>query len=72
MKQNIKTWLIHWLGGVTHEESEEKRFYSYHKGVSDRSKELKNYAESLNGTDADAWCKLMWDKIKCKILEGEG
>lgn len=32
MKQKIKTWLIHWLGGVTKEESDTRVYDEYQRG----------------------------------------
>lgn len=73
MKKKIKTWLIHWLGGVTEEEFEKKESLSYKVGKSDGRfdayEAIKDYAESLNGCDAESWCLQVWNYINAQIEE---
>lgn len=66
--KKIRTWLIHLLGGVTVSESQEN-----YKNVCNISAYIsltiiKEYADSLNGTPADEWCKLMYEFI-CGLQE---
>lgn len=68
MKKKIKTWLILLLGGVTEEESRESDMNSAYIGAYVALTTIKEYADSLNGTPADEWCKLMYECI-CKQLE---
>ena len=68
MKKKIKTWLIHLLGGVTVSESQE-----HYKSICYNSAYIsltivKKYSESLYGTPADEWCKLMYKQI-CRQLD---
>ena len=65
MKKKIKTWLILLLGGVTEEESRESDMNSAYVGA---YVAIKEYADSLNGTPADEWCKLMYKQI-CRQLD---
>lgn len=68
MKKKIKTWLIHLLGGVTEEESRGIDLNSAYFGAHMTLTIIKEYADSLNGTPADEWCKLMYKQI-CKQLD---
>lgn len=67
MKKKIKTWLIILLGGVTEEESRESDMNAY-VGAYVALTTIKEYADSLNGTPADEWCKLMYKQI-CRQLD---
>lgn len=67
MKKKIKTWLILLLGGVTEEESRENDMNSAYVGAYALTT-IKEYADSLNGTPADEWCKLMYKQI-CRQLD---
>ena len=68
MKKKIKTWLIHLLGGVTVNESQESNDNSAYFGAHIALYVIKGYADSLNGKPADEWCKLMYKQI-CRELE---
>lgn len=66
MKKKIKTWLIILLGGVT-EESRESDMNSAYVGAYVALTTIKEYADSLNGTPADEWCKLMYKQISRQL-----
>lgn len=66
--KKIKTWLILLLGGVTEEESRESDMNSAYVGAYVALTTIKKYADSLNGTPADEWCKLMYKQI-CRQLD---
>lgn len=68
MKKKIKTWLIHLLGGVTVSESQKSDYNSACIGRYAALRDIKDYADSLNGKPADEWCKLMYECI-CEQLE---
>lgn len=68
MKKKIKTWLILLLGGVTEEESRESDMNSAYVGAYVALTTIKEYADSLYGTPADEWCKLMYKQI-CRQLD---
>lgn len=73
--KNIKTYLIHLLGGVTKREAFHAHVKSTIELVADATgktlplgsfvavNNLKRYADSLNGIPADEWCKRMYDAI---------
>lgn len=67
---NIKSKLIHLLGGITQDELQSIDSYAderYNSGVHEGRFStlvcLKIYADSLFGIDADRWCKSMYDFI---------
>ena len=68
--KKIKTWLIHLLGGVTEEEEELRGIdlNSAYFGAHMTLTIIKEYADRLNGTPADEWCKLMYKQI-CRQLD---
>ena len=68
MKKKIKTWLIHLLGCVTEEESRGIDLNSAYFGAYVALTTIKEYADRLNGTPADEWCKLMYKQI-CRQLD---
>lgn len=68
MKKKIKTWLIHLLGGVTVSESQEHYKSICYNSAYISLTTIKEYADSLNGTPADEWCKLMYKQI-CRQLD---
>lgn len=66
--KRFKTFLIHFLGGMTVKESTRRaKNFSYAVAYATLTI-IKEYAESLNGKPADEWCKLMYEQI-CKQLE---
>lgn len=69
MKQKIKTWLIHWLGGVTQEESVQSDANSWTIGKVVTLNAIKKYGKSLYGKDPESWCHCMWNYINCEILK---
>lgn len=68
MKKKFKTWLIHRLGGMTREESNESDHNSYDTGVYTTMISVRNVAKRLYGRPAEEWCKAMYryldDSIK--------
>lgn len=68
MKKKIKTWLIHRLGGVTESESQKSDYNSACIGIYAALRDIKDYADSLNGMPADEWCELVYKKI-CRQLK---
>ena len=73
--KKIKTYLIHLLGGVTKRESSRAHVKKSIKLAADvvgkavplgslvAVRNLKGYADRLNGIPADEWCKRMYDAI---------
>lgn len=68
MKKKIKTWLIHLLGGVTVAENRKRNYISFLLGMKGACIYIRDYADSLYGTPADEWCKLMYKQI-CRQLD---
>lgn len=68
MKKKIKTWLIHLLGGMAVSELQESNYNSACIGRYAALRDVKDYADSLNGKPADEWCKLMYEFI-CGMQE---
>lgn len=64
---NVKLKLIHFLGGVTTEEVKDRQNYTYFLGQRAATQDIKNYAESLNGTNADDWCKNVYNYIVSRL-----
>lgn len=71
MKQKIKTWLIHWLGGVTAEEKQLAEHRRYYDGINDERAFIKAYAKSLYGKDPESWCQSMWNYINTQTQKIE-
>lgn len=67
MTKRLKTWLIHRLGGVTTQGNERIAWSTYHVGKLAALHDAKAFADSMNGTQADEWCKRMYDYILDKI-----
>ncbi len=63
MKKKIKTWLIHFLDGVTESELQKISVDRSYVGAFVALTIVKKYSESLYGTPADEWCKLMYKQI---------
>lgn len=61
---NLRTWLIHRLGGLTVEESQESDYNSYDMGYLFACIEHKAYAESLYGISSEEWCKKMYERLE--------
>lgn len=59
----LKTTLIHWLGGVTVEESRESDTNSWLIARLVVLEQVKGYMDSINGTPADDWCKKVYSHI---------
>ncbi len=68
MKEIIKTWLIHLLGGVTGKEIHQSNLNSACFGAYQALTIIKGYADSLNGKSADEWCELVYKQI-CRQLD---
>ena len=68
MKEIIKTWLIHLLGGVTGKEIHQSNLNSACFGAYQALTIINGYADSLNGRSADEWCELVYKQI-CKQLD---
>lgn len=66
--KKIKNYIIHLLGGYTREEAEEIRSTYFEKGAINVASAIKIYLETLNGTPADEWCKLVYNYV-CKIFK---
>lgn len=66
--KKFKTWIIHLLGGVTVSELQERGVDRSFVGAFVALTIVKKYSESLYGTPADEWCKLMYTQI-CRQLE---
>lgn len=62
MKGKLKRVIIHLIGGYTTEEVKERETESFVNGM----KHLKVYLDCLNGTPADEWCKLAYERV-CKM-----
>lgn len=67
MKEKIKTALIHWLGGVTVEESQESDCNSWKIGRIIAFCLVKDYMERINGAPADDWCKKVYSYVVSKL-----
>ena len=73
--KKIKDYLIHLLGGVTKREATRARIRKNIKLINKTLplgslvavRNLKGYADSLNGIPADEWCKRMYDAITADI-----
>ena len=63
MKKKIKTWLIHFLGGVTEKEIHQSNLNSAYFGAYQALTIIKEYADSLNGKSADEWRELVYKQI---------
>lgn len=66
--KKIKNFIIHALGGVT---EEEKDLEFYEMAVKTRQYEMRLcrlYLESMNGKEADEWCRNAYDYV-CKRIE---
>ena len=53
---DIKTKIIHWLGGYTHDEEQK----AYIEGNRDMCTQIWEKAKELNGMDSVGWCNSMW------------
>ena len=68
MKQRIKTWLIHQLGGITRTEACNVKRDNLSTGTYVALVSLRIFADNMNGKPAYEWCKRMYDHI-CKQIE---
>lgn len=68
MKQRIKTWLIHQLGGITRTEACNVKRDNLSTGTYVALVSLRIFADNMNGKPADEWFKRMYDHI-CKQIE---
>lgn len=59
----MKKFLIHLLGGFTKEECIQHNVNHYNLGCSNTADMFKRFADQMNGTPADEWCKLMYNHI---------
>lgn len=62
--RNLRTWLIHKLGGVTIDELMESNKYNFKRGLTVAHKSIKQYADSIYGLPAEEWCKNVYYRIK--------
>lgn len=77
--KKIRIYLIHLLGGVTKRESSRARIKKSIKLVNKTLplgslvavRNLKGYADSLNGIPADEWCKRMYVAITADVEKYE-
>ena len=67
----LKQHLIHLLGGMTVEESQDSDTNSFMMGQWTALHEAKTFAESLNGLPADDWCKTVYNHFADRIEEVE-
>lgn len=67
----LKQFLIHLLGGLTIEESQDSDTNSFVIGQWLALHEAKTFAESLNGIPADDWCKTVYNHLCARIEEVE-
>ena len=67
----LKQKLIHLLGGMTVEESQDSDTNSFVMGQWAALHEAKTFAESLNGITADDWCKAVYNHLCARISEVE-
>lgn len=67
----LKQFLIHLLGGVTPQESQDSDTNSFMIGQWSALHEAKTFAESLNGIPADDWCKAVYNHFCARIAEVE-
>lgn len=75
MENKVKKWLIHRLGGMTKEESVASDRNAYNMGVLTTLINIKAFADRMNGTAADAWCKRMYGYVTggiARLERGEG
>lgn len=67
MKQiinNLRTWLIHKLGGITAKESKQSNFNSFNIGYYVVCRNHLDFADSLYGLPAEEWCQKMYERLK--------
>ena len=64
----MRKFLIHLLGGFTNEECVKHNIAHYDLGCRNTYDMVKRFADNLNGTPADEWCKMMYDHI-CGCLK---
>ena len=62
--RNLRTWLIHKLGGVTLESGERVAKEYYYIGYYEAYKNHLDFADSLYGLPADEWCDKMYQRVK--------
>lgn len=64
MLQKFQSFLIHLLGGVTIEESQQSDYNSFTLGAYRTLTLLQDYADTMYGIDPQDWCESMYLKIK--------
>ena len=62
----IRKILIHWLGGVTEDESVESDNNSFFIGRLSAFDNAKEHADKLYGLPADEWCTKMYEYLERK------
>lgn len=62
--RNLRTWLIHKLGGVTEEERIVVFYKSFQKGKIASDTDIITHSKSLYGIKAEEWCKKMYEYIE--------
>ena len=60
---NLRKTLICLLGGVTQQEYDEATTASFYLGQRSAYEHAKSFAESINGTNADDWCKAVYNQL---------
>lgn len=60
MMENIKSWVIHRLGGFTLDEALNSNDNAFRSGQETALVYVKVFADRMNGTPADDWCKRMY------------
>ena len=63
MKQKIKNYLIHLLGGKTAAEASAKGAQGYKAGYNFAYAEVHEYMKEQNGLNAHDWCDRMWQYV---------
>ena len=66
---NIKTWLIHALGGVTADESRESDANAFGVGEFIELTRIKEHADKLYGEPAEEWSRHMYEFIEQEMDE---
>lgn len=62
--KKIKEYIIHMLGGYTQEELNYECYYATKLEITN----IKSYLDLINGTNADDWCKMVYNYI-CRKSE---
>lgn len=63
MIKKIQSYLIHLLGGITVEESQESDFNSFTIGAYCSLSRLRSHADAMYGKSSEEWCESMYREI---------